>query len=193
MSFNLQCLFGLHKWGEWEYESPDKCVQVRFCQRDGAKRSGTRIQHDWGKWEYKAPGSCVQVKKCLRDGSIAPDTQILHDWDEWEPHNGCKQTRICKRDKKKEARTQHEWGNWSYTHESFCDRARTCLKCGEMETDKQHAYQEVSSETWDEDYEEKISGQSYDRNTRVTTVTYTQVIEECARCHDKKTTCFSTQ
>ena len=77
MVLKLLCLLKLHNWGNWQYESPERCTQVQVCNRCGRKRHGEQKAHNWGEWRYV--NSCIQVQICNRCGQESHQEE--HDWE----------------------------------------------------------------------------------------------------------------
>ena len=54
MSKKLVCVLGTHKFGEWEYISPQKCEQKRICEWNEL-HTQEHIKHAWGDWQTGDP------------------------------------------------------------------------------------------------------------------------------------------
>ncbi len=54
----------LHKWGDWEYVSPDSCQQVIICRRCKIRLEAA-VPHSPGKWKSLS-SPCYVETVCLR-------------------------------------------------------------------------------------------------------------------------------
>ena len=124
-----RCAVGLHK-GQWFYDEPDQCTQIRLCEL--CSEISTRTQHEWTEWRYRSYDNCQCVRGCKRCGEADYDTQ--HNWTHWEylHVNDCTKVQVCGRCKKKSEHTKvvHEWKEWSYDDRNHL-RTRTCQRCHE--------------------------------------------------------------
>ena len=71
----LLCLTGLHR-GEWKYESPNQCTQIRICEWCGTKSTQTGHNPDW---IYESPNQCAQIRICKRCGAKLRE-RTRHIW-----------------------------------------------------------------------------------------------------------------
>ncbi len=124
-----KCSLGFHE-GEWRYEQPDACTQLRVCQRCQAE--SRRTEHQWGEWAYPAADACDLVRMCGRCGER--ESRIEHHWGEvvYARPGSCEQVTICERcGEEKAAPIQHQWDHWLYQSADDCTQVQMCGRCGE--------------------------------------------------------------
>lgn len=122
-----KCKIGFHE-GEWKYEFPQKCSEIRDCCRCG-KRS-KRVSHIWDSWEYMYKDECTQIRLCKRCGEEEFRTE--HNWGEWKYEAGsCMLFRICKKCSEREkGLTEHLWDHFEYKGSDSCLQVQVCKRCG---------------------------------------------------------------
>ncbi|MDQ3120572.1 MAG: hypothetical protein M3Q89_13570 [Verrucomicrobiota bacterium] len=123
-----KCLVGLHQ-GEWQYEKPGQCEQLRVCSGCGAQNRKT--EHVWGEWGFETEGKCAQQRVCGRCG--APEQRIEHTWGalRYQAPDSCEEVRDCDRCHEVwAAGPRHEWNAWQYATSDACGQNQICSRCG---------------------------------------------------------------
>jgi curved DNA-binding protein CbpA len=124
-----RCLVGAHK-GQWLYDKPKQCTQIRICEL--CNTISTRTEHDWTEWQYQSDDNCRCRRSCSRCSEVDYDTQ--HNWTHWGylGENDCTQVQVCDRchEKSKHTRVVHDWSEWKYSNYDHT-LIRTCRRCHE--------------------------------------------------------------
>jgi len=123
-----KCLLGFHA-GEWNYEQPAQCGQVRVCTRCSTREQ--RTQHVLGEWRFDRVGHCEQTRSCARCAQT--EQRVQHEWAApyYKEEGSCEEMRACARCGEEQATgPRHQWARWEYTAPDKCAQRQICQRCG---------------------------------------------------------------
>lgn len=124
-----KCSLGFHE-GEWAFQDPGQCDQVRVCVR--CQTESRRTEHTWGEWAYLADDACDLQRSCERCRQA--ESHIEHSWGEavYHEEGSCQQVHLCQRcGESKPAGIEHQWDSWLYLADDDCTQVQLCGRCGE--------------------------------------------------------------
>jgi hypothetical protein len=124
-----KCSLGFHE-GEWIYEDPGQCDQLRVCLR--CQSQSRRTEHTWGEWAYLIEDACDLGRSCARCGQT--EIRLEHSWGGAVYHEeaSCQQVHLCQRcGESKPAGIEHQWDSWVYLADDDCNQVQLCGRCGE--------------------------------------------------------------
>ena len=130
-----------HIWGCWQYESPDSCIQVRYCTRCPNSERTSEEKHIWDEWQAGLIplDPCLIARRCEHCRRIEKSSDYQHSWGEWQigllPLDPCRISRRCEHDGKIEQKNEyhHSWGEWvecdARDGNIIYNRRKTCSRC----------------------------------------------------------------